>query len=88
MVGLDDMELMSKMGRCAAQVYNLYCGRTLAVVEGLDWVQDRHWLAVGTRNRTIHVFTVNLYGGMGDVRSHMEGRVRNVDVIVHAIRTQ
>ncbi|KAF8952387.1 hypothetical protein BDZ97DRAFT_1930866 [Flammula alnicola] len=51
------------------------------VVEDLDWARDGRWLAVGTRNRTIHVFPVNPYGGKSDIRSHMDGRVRNVDII-------
>ncbi|KAF8166691.1 hypothetical protein BJ912DRAFT_889225 [Pholiota molesta] len=86
-VGLDDIELRSEMGRRAAHVYDLYRGRTSAVVEGLDWARDGRWLAMGTRNRTIHVFAVNPYGGKGDVKSHMEGRVRNVDVIEPRLTT-
>ena len=72
-------------GRRAAHVYDLFRGRTSAVVEGLDWADDGRWLAVGTRNRTVHVFGVNPYGGKPDVRSHVEGRVRNVDVIVRTL---
>jgi hypothetical protein len=59
-------------------LYDLRRGRTSAVVEGVDWAQDGRWLAIGTRNRTVHVFPVNPYGGKVDVKSHMEGRVRNV----------
>ncbi|KJA14344.1 hypothetical protein HYPSUDRAFT_1072976 [Hypholoma sublateritium FD-334 SS-4] len=74
-------------GRRAAHVYDIFRGRTYAVVsavvEGLNWADDGRWLAVGTKNRTVHVFGVNLYGGKPDVRSHVEGRVRNVEVIVH-----
>ena len=59
-------------------LYDLRRGRTSAVVEGVDWAQDGRWLAIGTRNRTVHVFPVNPYGGKVDVKSHLEGRVRNV----------
>src|ERR1700733_7743977 len=40
--------------------------------------------AVGTatRRRTVHLFAVNPYGGKPDHRSHLEGRVRNVDEVV------
>ena len=62
---------------------------SLAAQRGPAWVWVNvlrrpwaRWLAVGTRNRTVHVFGVNPYGGKPDVRSHVEGRVRNVDVIV------
>ncbi|KAF8958197.1 hypothetical protein BDZ97DRAFT_68151 [Flammula alnicola] len=69
------------MSRHTTQVYDLYRGRTAAVVEDLDWARDGRWLAVGTWNRTIHIFPVNPYGGKSDIRSHMDGRVRNVDII-------
>ncbi|KAF8161700.1 hypothetical protein B0H34DRAFT_702189 [Crassisporium funariophilum] len=62
-------------------VYELRRGRTSAVVENVDWAKDGRWLAIGTRKRTVHVFPVNPYGGTADVASHLEGRVRNVDVI-------
>ncbi|KAJ3484267.1 hypothetical protein NLJ89_g11995 [Agrocybe chaxingu] len=65
----------------AAHVYDLRRGRTSAVVEGVDWAKDGRWVALGTRNRTVHVFGVNPYGGKPDIRSHLEGRVRNVDVV-------
>ncbi|RDB26504.1 hypothetical protein Hypma_005607 [Hypsizygus marmoreus] len=60
-------------------VYNLRRGRTSAVVEGVEWAEDGRWIAIGTRKRTVHVFGVNPYGGKTDQRSHLEGRVRNVD---------
>ena len=66
----------------SVKMYTLRRGRTRAVVEGADWSKDGRWLAIGTRNRTVHVFPVNPYGGKADIASHLEGRVRNVDVIV------
>ncbi|RDB23105.1 hypothetical protein Hypma_009954 [Hypsizygus marmoreus] len=63
-------------------VYNLRRGRTSAVVEGVQWARDGRWIAIGTRKRTVHVFGVNPYGGKTDQRSHLEGRVRNVDELV------
>ncbi|KAG6835822.1 hypothetical protein H0H93_014366, partial [Arthromyces matolae] len=65
----------------AWNVYNLKRGRTNAVVEAMDWSADGRWVAMGTRKRTIHVFGVNPYGGKMDLRSHWEGRVRNVGEI-------
>ena len=66
----------------AVKMYTLRRGRTSAVVEGADWSKDGRWFAIGTRKRTVHVFPVNPYGGKADIASHLEGRVRNVDVIV------
>ncbi|KAG6839768.1 hypothetical protein C0991_011821 [Blastosporella zonata] len=63
----------------AWQVYHLRRGRTGAVVDGLEWSRDGRWAALGTRKGTVHVFGVNPYGGRPDVKSHWEGRVRNVD---------
>ena len=60
--------------KCATQVYDLYRGHTTAVVEGFDWAKDERWAAVGTRNRTVHVFAVNPYGGPADMKSHLEAR--------------
>ena len=66
-------------------MYTLRRGRTSAVVEGADWSKDGRWLAIGTRKRTVHVFPVNPYGGKADIASHLEGRVRNVDIIVRFV---
>jgi len=71
--------------KCATQIYDLYRGHTTAVVEGFDWAKDGRWAAVGTRNRTVHVFAVNPYGGPADVRSHLEAKVRNVELVVCSI---
>ena len=57
-------------------LYDLRRGHTSAVVEGVDWAQDG--LAIGTRNRTVHVFPVNRYGGKVNVKNPLEGRVRNI----------
>ena len=69
----------------SVKMYILRRGRTSAVVEGADWSKDGRWLAIGTRKRTVHVFPVNPYGGQADIASHLEGRVRNVDVIVRFV---
>ncbi|EGN92340.1 hypothetical protein SERLA73DRAFT_117519, partial [Serpula lacrymans var. lacrymans S7.3] len=39
---------------------------------------DGRWVALGTRKRTVHIFAVNPYGGNPDHRSHVDGRVMNV----------
>ena len=67
------------------KMYTLRRGRTSAVVESADWSKDGRWLGIGTRKRTVHVFPVNPYGGKADIASHLEGRVRNVDVIVRLV---
>ncbi|KXN80712.1 hypothetical protein AN958_08245 [Leucoagaricus sp. SymC.cos] len=61
------------------RVYDLRRGRTSGVIEGLDSSRDGRWIAIGTRNRTVHVFPVNPFGGKPDVVSHLGGKVRNVD---------
>jgi len=68
--------------KSATQVYDLHRGHTTAVVEGFDWARDGRWTALGTRNRTVHVFAVNPYGGPPDVKSHLEARVGNVELVV------
>ena len=66
-------------------MYDLRRGRTNAVIEGVGWVEDGRWIAIGTRKRTIHVFAINPYGGRPDRRSHIEGRVRNYTQLVSAL---
>jgi hypothetical protein len=74
-------DLASRSGsgsvQSALHMYNLRRGRTSAVVEAVDIARDLRWVAIATRNRTVHTFAVNPYGGRPDARSHIEGRVRN-----------
>ena len=42
-------------------------------------------VAIETKKRTVHVFPVNPYCGKADIASHLEGRVRNFDVIVRFV---
>ncbi|KAH7902822.1 hypothetical protein BJ138DRAFT_271896, partial [Hygrophoropsis aurantiaca] len=56
-------------------------GHTSAIVEGVELSSDGRWAAVGTRKRTVHIFPINPYGGAPDSRSHLEGRVCNVQEI-------
>lgn len=63
------------------RMYDMRRGQTAAVVDGVEGSADGRWIAVGSRKRTIHVFAVNPYGGKADQKSHLEGRVRNVDDI-------
>ncbi|TFK32507.1 hypothetical protein BDQ12DRAFT_692387 [Crucibulum laeve] len=60
-------------------LYNLRRGWTSGIVENVDWAGDGRWVAIGTRNRTVHVFATNPYGGQPDIKSHLEGVVRNVN---------
>lgn len=62
--------------------YELRRGRTSAVIEHVEGDGEGRWVAVGTRNRTVHVFAVNPYGGKPDERSHLEARVRNGSELV------
>jgi len=71
--------------KSATQTYDLHRGHTTAVVEGFDWARDGRWAALGTRNRTVHVFAVNPYGGPPDVKSHLEARVRSVELVVRYV---
>jgi hypothetical protein len=64
------------------QVYNLFRGRTAAVIERIVWARDGRYVGIGTMNRTIHIYAVNPYGGKPDLRSHLEGRIRNAETAV------
>ncbi|OSD01851.1 hypothetical protein PYCCODRAFT_1435871 [Trametes coccinea BRFM310] len=63
-------------------VYTLRRGRTSAVVEGMEWAQDKLWFGMSTRKRTIHVFALNPLGGKPDGSSHFAGRVVNAQELV------
>jgi hypothetical protein len=66
----------------SVQVYDLRRGRTSAIVEHVDWAQDGRYVGVGTRNRTVHIFALNPYGGKTHIQSHLEGRVMNTETVV------
>ena len=68
----------------SVQVYTLRRGRTAAAIQGFSWAHDGRWAAIGTSNRTIHVFATNPYGGRPDIASHLEGQIKNVDVVVRS----
>ncbi|TFK18810.1 hypothetical protein FA15DRAFT_697905 [Coprinopsis marcescibilis] len=61
----------------ATHLYDLRRGVTSGVIEGVEVLKDGLLVGVTTRNRTVHVFPVNPYGGKSDVASHVDGRVRN-----------
>ncbi|KAF5344506.1 hypothetical protein D9756_011356 [Leucocoprinus leucothites] len=61
------------------RMYNLRRGRTSGVVESLDCGRDGRWVAIGTKNRTVHVFPVNPFWGRPDMAGHLSGKVKNVD---------
>ncbi|KAF5376328.1 hypothetical protein D9615_008445 [Tricholomella constricta] len=61
----------------AWHVYSLRRGWTSAVVEGVAWTSDGRWAAVGSKNRTVHVFAVDppsLCGGGGRAARAMDVR--------------
>ncbi|KDR68050.1 hypothetical protein GALMADRAFT_1050690 [Galerina marginata CBS 339.88] len=66
----------------STQTYDLYRGRTSALIDApsVVWGRDGRWVGVGTRNRTVHVFAVNPYGGRADLRSHLD-RTRDAEVL-------
>ncbi|KAH9910661.1 uncharacterized protein BXZ73DRAFT_57927 [Epithele typhae] len=59
-------------------VYTLRRGRTSAIVEGVEWANDKAWFAMSSRKRTIHVYAVNPMGGKPDGAGHLMGRVGNL----------
>lgn len=64
------------------RLYDLRRGRTSVLVEGVDSARDGRWVAIATRNRTVHVFPTNPFGGRPDVGGHLQGKVRNIDELV------
>ncbi|KAF8903655.1 hypothetical protein CPB84DRAFT_1773819 [Gymnopilus junonius] len=72
-----ERQIPEPMTRPASQLYDLYRGRTSAVIESVDWSRDGKWVGIGTRNRTVHVFGVNPFGMKPDVVWHLGGRVRD-----------
>lgn len=70
--------LLSPLTPSPWHTYNLRRGRTSGTIEGISESRDGRWVGVSTRQRTVHVFGVNPYGGKMDWRSHLEGKVINV----------
>lgn len=66
----------------STQVYDLHRGMTSAIIECIVWAVDGRYVGISTRNRTVHIYAVNPYGGKADLRSHLEGHVRNVEAMV------
>ncbi|KAI6096747.1 hypothetical protein F5141DRAFT_1011714 [Pisolithus sp. B1] len=60
-------------------IYNLRRGHTPGVIEGIDISPDGRWVAIGSGKRTVHIFSINPYGGKPDHRSHVDARIWNVD---------
>lgn len=63
-------------------MYDLRRGRTNAIIDGVDVAPDGRWVAMSSRNRTIHVYATNPYGGKTDERSHTGGKVVNCKELV------
>jgi hypothetical protein len=60
-------------------VYDLRRGRSAGTIETIEVDPSGRWVGIGTRNGTVHLFATNPYGGRPDERSHIDGRVRNVN---------
>lgn len=67
------------------RMYDLRRGRTSVLVEGVDSTRDGLWVAIATRNRTVHVFPTNPLGGKPDLAGHLQGKVKNIDELVSTI---
>ena len=64
------------------RLYRLNRGRSQAIIDDAAWTNDGRWAAIGTLRPTIHVFALNPYGGKPDVKSHIKGKVLNVNELV------
>lgn len=83
---MDGTTQVETAARKASEVYELQRGRTGAIIETMGWARDGRWFGLATRNRTVHVFGVNPFGGKPDTASHLDGRVRNVEVTVTILK--
>ncbi|EAU82318.2 hypothetical protein CC1G_08930 [Coprinopsis cinerea okayama7 len=61
----------------AIHLYDLRRGVSSAVIEDIEVLPDGLLAGVTTRNRTVHVFASNPFGGRTDVGAHLSGRVRD-----------
>ena len=61
-----------------SRLYDLRRGRTPGIVHDVRFSTDGRWVAMGTRNRTLHLFPINPLGGPPNVHSHLTGRVTNL----------
>ncbi|KAG2014393.1 hypothetical protein CC2G_011214 [Coprinopsis cinerea AmutBmut pab1-1] len=61
----------------AIHLYDLRRGVSSAVIEDIEVLPDGLLAGVTTRNRTVHVFAPNPFGGRTDVGAHLSGRVRD-----------
>lgn len=52
------------------------------MVERHEWASDGRWLAIGSKNRTVHVFATNPCGGKTEEQNHLKGRVFNYTELV------
>lgn len=61
-----------------SKLYDLRRGRTPGIVHDVRFSTDARWVAMGTKNRTLHIFPINPLGGPPNVHSHLTGRVTNL----------
>ncbi len=64
-----------------AHRYKLMRGITTADVVHAEWSHNAQWVTVGTRSGTVHVYAVNPFGGVPIIGNHVEGKVRNPQVL-------
>ncbi|KAJ1018992.1 hypothetical protein NDA16_004795 [Ustilago loliicola] len=61
--------------------YKLMRGITTADVVQAQWSSDAQWINVGTRSGTVHVYAINPYGGSPSIANHVQGKVKNPQVL-------
>ncbi|CAF3039158.1 unnamed protein product [Rotaria sp. Silwood2] len=58
-------------------LYTLFRGDTDCRVSHMTFTTDSRWLAVSTKRGTTHLFAINPYGGVANVRTHTKNYVVN-----------
>ncbi|CAF2969333.1 unnamed protein product [Rotaria sp. Silwood2] len=75
------LEIQASPYRCTRtyikHLYTLFRGDTDCIVSHMTFTIDSRWLAVSTKRGTTHLFAINPYGGVVNVRTHTKPHVVN-----------
>ncbi|CAF0792024.1 unnamed protein product [Rotaria sp. Silwood1] len=75
------LEIQASPYRCTRtyikHLYTLFRGDTDCIVSHMTFTTDSRWLAVSTKRGTTHLFAINPYGGVANVRTHTKPYVVN-----------
>ncbi|UJR15909.1 hypothetical protein I4U23_002830 [Adineta vaga] len=75
------LEIQASPYRCTRtyikHLYTLFRGDTDCRVSHMTFTTDSRWLAVSTKRGTTHLFGINPYGGLVNVRTHTKTHVVN-----------